>query len=355
MIASPSTSTAGVLSSDQIRILISTGVVSSDASIVPDQIQPASLDLRLGFVVHRVRASFLSGGRKVSERIDEFEMHRMELTASGTVLEKGCVYVLQLQETLALPPTIAAAANAKSSTGRLDLLSRVIVDGGSEFDRVPAGYRGAVFLELCPRSFSIKIRPGDRLAQLRFRAGAAEPLTDEELLRVHDATPLVDCAPLISEGLAFSVDLSSDAVVGFKAKSHAGVVDLNQIGRYDAAEFWEELRTTKGQLILDPGAFYILATRELIAIPAQLAAEMCPFLATAGEFRVHYAGFFDPGFAGRGVLEIRCQECAMVLEDKQVVGRLVFERMAEVPSTLYGATSTSNYQHQGLKLAKQFK
>ena len=140
--------------------------------MLPDQVQPASLDLRLGSVAYRVRASFLAGqGRTVADRIAEFEMHRIDLTG-GAVLEKGCVYVIPLAERLALPAGLTAVANAKSSTGRLDLLTRMITDGGTEFDRMPEGYAGPLWAEVCPRSFSVLVRPGMRLNQMRFRDGA---------------------------------------------------------------------------------------------------------------------------------------------------------------------------------------
>ena len=279
------------------------------------------------------------------------------------VLEKGCVYVVPLLERLALPADLSAAANAKSSTGRLDLLTRTITDGGTEFDRVAQGYAGPLYAEICPRSFSVLVRPGMRLNQLRLRRGQAV-LTDAELRDLDAREPLVGGKALIDQGLGFSVDLrpSGGDLVGYRARPHSGVIDLDRIGAYDARDFWDELRTGDGRLILDPGAFYILVSRESVAIPADCAAEMAPYLAMAGEFRVHYAGFFDPGFGigaagagARGVLEVRCHEAPFALEHGQVVGRLVYERMAARPDRLYGAGIRSNYQGQGLKLAKQFR
>ncbi len=354
----------GVLPSQALRTLIAQGVLSAEPAILPDQVQPASLDLRLGDVAVRLRASFLPGkGRKVADRLAEFEMHRFPL-GTGMVLEKGCVYVVELRERLALPPTITAVTNAKSSTGRLDLLVRVITDEGVEFDRVPAGYSGKLYAEICPRSFSVLVRPGMRLNQIRFRRGQSV-LSDSELAALHAEVPLVSGEAVISEGLGFSVDLrpASGDLLGYRAKPHTGVIDLDRIGAYDAADFWEELRATNGQLILDPGAFYILVSREAVCIPPGYAAEMAPYLAMVGEFRVHYAGFFDPGFGhaaaggvgARGVLEVRCHEAPFALEHGQSVGRLVYERMAEVPDRLYGAGIASNYQGQGLKLAKHFR
>ena len=351
---------SGVLPSQSIRALIQSGEIAADQPYVEGQIQPASLDLRLGNVAYRVRASFLAGkGRTVAERLEEFEMHRIDLT-SGAVLEKGCVYVVPLMERVALPEGVTAVANAKSSTGRLDLLTRTITDGGTEFDRISTGYAGPLYAEICPRSFSVLARPGMRLNQIRFRQGQSV-LEDVELAALHAAEPLVDGPAVIGEGLGFSVDLrpTKGTLVGYRAKPHAGVIDLERIGQYDPAEFWEEIHTDQGRIILDPGAFYILVSREAVSIPPDYAAEMAPFLAMVGEFRVHYAGFFDPGFGhgvpARGVLEVRCHEAPFVLEHGQVVGRLVYERMDARPDTLYGVDIKSNYQGQGLKLSKHFK
>ncbi|MGI3165594.1 2'-deoxycytidine 5'-triphosphate deaminase [Pseudooceanicola sp. 200-1SW] len=354
----------GILPSQHLKRMIASGEITGTPAIIPEQIQPASLDLRLGTVAWRVRASFLAGqGRSVAERLAEFEMHKVDLT-EGAVLEKGCVYVVPLMESLALPAGTAAMANAKSSTGRLDLLTRLITDEGTEFDRIPAGYTGPLYAEICPRSFSVLVRPGMRLNQIRFRAGQAA-LSDEALRALHARTPLVSGAAVIEQGLGFSVDLSPgpDRLVGYRAKPHTGVIDLDRIGQYDPREFWEQVRTDERQIILDPGAFYILVSREAVTIPPDYAAEMAPYLAMVGEFRVHYAGFFDPGFGyaeaggagSRGVLEVRCHEAPFVLEDGQVVGRLVFEKMAERPETLYGQEIASNYQGQGLKLSKHFR
>ncbi|MDQ2093095.1 2'-deoxycytidine 5'-triphosphate deaminase [Rhodalgimonas zhirmunskyi] len=354
----------GVLASQQIEAMIGTGAIAGAPAIIPEQVQPASLDLRLGTVAYRVRASFLAGhGRSVKERLQEFEMHRIDLS-DGAVLEKGCVYVVPLMERLSLPDGIQAVANAKSSTGRLDLLTRAITDGGEEFDRIAPGYDGPLYAEICPRSFSVLVRPGMRLNQIRFREGQAV-LSDDALRALHEESPLVDGTAVIDDGLGFSVDLkpAKGDLVGYRAKPHTGVIDLDLLAHYDPAEFWEELRTTSGQIILDPGAFYILVSREAVHIPPAYAAEMAPFLAMVGEFRVHYAGFFDPGFGhaqaggtgSRGVLEVRCHEAPFVLEHGQVVGRLVYERMSEIPDQLYGAGISSNYQGQGLKLSKHFK
>jgi dCTP deaminase len=354
----------GVLPDSSLRRMLADGAIAADPPVTDAQVQPASLDLRLGAIAYRVRASFLAGqGRTVAGRIAEFEMHRVDLS-EGAVLEKGCVYLIPLAERLALPAGVTAVANAKSSTGRLDLLTRTITDGGTEFDRIPEGYHGPLYAEVCPRSFSVLVRAGQRLNQIRFRKGQAA-LSDAELAALHAQDPLVDGTPVISEGLGFSVDLkpAGGTLVGYRAKPHTGVVDLDRIGHYPAREFWEEVHAEDGRVILDPGAFYILVSREAVTIPPDYAAEMAPYLAMVGEFRVHYAGFFDPGFGhasaggkgSRGVLEVRCHEAPFVLEHGQVVGRLVYERMQARPDRLYGAGIASNYQGQGLKLAKQFR
>ncbi len=354
----------GVIPNQQIAQMIAQQAITADPAVTPEQIQPASLDLRLGTTAYRVRASFLAGhGNKVMDRLAEFQMHQIDLT-HGAVLEKGCVYVVPLMEHLALPGDVSAVANAKSSTGRLDLLTRTITDGGTEFDRIGAGYQGGLYAEICPRSFSVLVRPGMRLNQIRFGRGDAV-LDDDGLRALHAETPLVDGDAVIDDGLGFSVDLKlpDTTLVGYRAKPHTGVIDLDRIGHYAAADFWEEVHSANGQIILDPGAFYILVSREAVTIPPEYAAEMAPYLAMVGEFRVHYAGFFDPGFGhasaggvgSRGVLEVRCHEAPFVLEHGQVVGRLVYERMAEVPTQLYGAGIASNYQGQGLKLSKHFR
>jgi dCTP deaminase len=354
---------AGVVPSQGIATLVKTGSVRADAPLVAGQIQPASLDLRLGNTACRIRASFLPGDRTVADRLGVFSMHEIDLTG-GAVLEKGCVYLVPLAESLSLPENISATANAKSSTGRLDLFTRLITDRGREFDRVEPGYRGPLYAEISPRSFSVLVRPGMRLNQIRFSSGTAR--LDDAELRALDATEgLVDGPAHISSGLAFSVDLVArdGGPVGYRAKPHTGLIDLDRIGYYDPADFWEPVGSSDGRIILDPGAFYILVSREAVHVPPDHAAEMAPYLSMVGEFRVHYAGFFDPGFGhaaaggrgSRGVLEVRCHEAPFALEHGQVVGRLVYERMAERPDILYGRDMGSNYQGQGLKLSKHFR
>ena len=363
---------SGVLPSQAIRTLIEGGAIAAETPLDPAQIQPASLDLRLGTRAYRVRASFLPGsGRTVRDRLADFAMHEIDLTA-GAVLETGCVYLVPLQERLTLPPGIGAAANAKSSTGRLDLFTRLIGDGATEFDRLEPGYDGPLYAEISPRTFSVLARTGVRLNQIRFRAGEAaysvrtlDALHAEHRLVQVDGIPLPMDGEAAASGVGFSVDLKgTGGPVGYRAKSHSALIDLERIGAYAVEDFWEILHTDRrGHLILDPGAFYILASREAVHVPPCAAAEMVPYSALVGEFRVHYAGFFDPGFGhaaaggsgARGVLEVRCHETPFALEHGQVVGRLLYEPMQAEPDILYGAGSVaSNYQGQGLKLSKHF-
>jgi dCTP deaminase len=353
----------GVLASQQIAGMARDGAIAADAGIDADQIQPASLDLRLGDRAFRVRASFLPGGHAVADRLGDFEMHAIDLGA-GAVLEKGCVYLVPLRERLALPGAVSAVANAKSSTGRLDLFTRLIIDRGAEFDRIEPGYTGPLYAEISPRSFSVLVRPGQRLNQIRFRSGPPAILDDTALRRLNAEQRLVDGPAHIADGLGFSVDLDRPGTIaGYRAKPHTGLIDLDRVAGYEVADFWEPVRPERGRIVLDPGAFYILVSRESVHVPPGYAAEMAPYLAMVGEFRVHYAGFFDPGFGhapaggsgARGVLEVRCHEAPFALDHGQIVGRLVYERMAEEPKILYGRALGSNYQGQGLKLSKHFR
>lgn len=362
----------GLLPAQEIRAMVRAREIVASNEISESQIQPASLDLRLGAVAFRVRASFLPGpGASVAERLEAFGMHRVDLR-EGAVLERGCVYVVPLQESLCLRFRVSAVANPKSSTGRLDVFTRLIVDGASEFDQVEAGYRGPLYAEISPRTFSVVVREGTSLNQLRIRRGSPPP-SDAALRRLHEAHRLV--APAadgvaeadIDEGIAVTVDLDGGTEgrpVGWRARRHTDLIDLARVGHYPADEFWEPVRPDRhGTLILNPGDFYILASREAVAVPPDHAAEMRPFDTRVGEFRVHYAGFFDPGFGyaaaggagSRAVLEIRSFEVPFALRHGQRVGRLVYERLTAVPDKLYGAAIGSAYQRQGLALAKQFR
>ncbi|MGN6549261.1 MAG: 2'-deoxycytidine 5'-triphosphate deaminase, partial [Pararhizobium sp.] len=321
-----------------------------------------------GSIAYRVRASFLAGpDHRVAVNLVRLSLLEFDL-GSGAVLETGCVYVVPLMEALDLPAAISASANPKSSTGRLDIFTRVMADFGQEFDKVPAGYRGPLYLEVSPRTFPIIVRAGSRLSQIRFRTGDSL-LGEAELVRLHRAETLVasDSVNVSGGGIALSIDLEGqgpERLVGYRGKHHTGVVDVDSKAAYDVLDFWEPLYNRGGgDLILDPDEFYILVSRESVHVPPLHAAEMTPFDPLVGEFRVHYAGFFDPGFGhsaagGRGsraVPEVRSHEVPFILNHGQIVGRLVYEHMRERPQALYGADLGSNYQAQGLKLSKHFR
>ncbi|MBI5264502.1 MAG: 2'-deoxycytidine 5'-triphosphate deaminase [Bradyrhizobium sp.] len=357
----------GILPDRMIATMADAGLILPAYPFVESQIQPASLDLRLGDIAYRVRASFLPGPEAtVAERIDELKLHEFSL-ADGAVLETNCVYIVPLLESLALPPEIVAAANPKSSTGRLDVFTRVIADGTRRFDMIGAGYHGPLYAEISPKTFPVLVREGSRLSQVRFRIGDAV-LSDHALDALHLKERLVDAESAdLSGGVALSVDLSGEkggGFVGYRAKRHTGVVDVDRRAGYAALDFWEPMPArSDGSLILDPGEFYILASKEAVQVPPDFAAEMVPFDPLVGEFRVHYAGFFDPGFGyagaggagARAVLEVRSREVPFILEHGQIVGRLVYEKMLSRPDAMYGHRIGSNYQAQGLKLSKHFK
>lgn len=357
----------GILPDHAISALFEAGALASSRPLDDDQIQPASLDLRLGQKAYRVRASFLPGpSRRVVDKLERLKLHEIDLS-EGAVLETGCVYIVPLLESLALPDDIAASANPKSSTGRLDIFTRVMTDYGPEFDKIAAGYRGGLYLEVSPRTFPIIARTGSRLSQIRFRAGNAI-LTEPELAELHRTDTLVaaDQPSVTGGGIALSIDLEGDAagLVGYRGKHHTGLIDVDRRAAQDVSEFWEPLLAHPNrELILDPDEFYILVSREAVHVPPAYAAEMTPFDPLVGEFRVHYAGFFDPGFGhsaaggtgSRAVLEVRSHEVPFILEHGQTVGRLVYEHMLAKPTALYGADLGSNYQAQGLKLSKHFR
>jgi len=341
------------------KLIKGSGEIKAAEPIEPGQLQPASLDLRLGRHAFRVRASFLPGEKAtMRDKIDQFAMHAFELSDDGTVLEKGCVYIVELMESLALEKGTSAFANPKSSIGRIDVFTRLITDKGVAFDRVPAQYRGPLYAEISPRTFSILARKGDRLNQLRIKRGpsaSSDGLAGSQSDREEGR-----------HGLPVTVDLGSvaeDGIVGYRARKHAGLIDLRKLGHYDVQEFWHPLRARPDKtLVLDPDEFYILASKEAVRIPPDQAAEMLAYDTSIGEFRVHYAGFFDPGFGDaeveaegtRAVLEVRSHEVPFILEDGQRVGQLIYERLIERPDQLYGADIGSNYQRQGLRLSKHF-
>jgi dCTP deaminase len=329
---------AGILPCQSIEDLIAREAITSLTAFDTDQVQPASLDLRLGVRAWRVRASFLPRGRTVLERLDDVKMHELDLSA-GAVLERGCVYIAEVQERLRLPAGVSARGNPKSSTGRVDVFVRLLTDRGLTFDDVDSGYDGPLYIEIAPQTFSVLVRTGTRLNQLRLKQGEPPKL----------------------ETRSVGVDLTAE-VAGFRGRRHAGVVDLDKENGHDPRDFWEPLEPRRGELLLDPGEFYILASKDNVQIPVMQAAEMTPIDPSVGEFRVHYAGFFDPGFGteeagavgSKGVLEVRSHETPFLLEDGQIVARLVYEPLTARPTRLYGEDG-SHYQRQGLKLSKHFK
>ena len=364
----------GILPRQRIQAMMHRHMIFATRPIDHSQLQPASIDLRLGHKAYRVRASFLPGaGKTVTERLDALTYAEIDLS-DGAVLERNCVYIIELLEHLDLPEGISALANPKSSTGRLDIFTRVIVDEAERFDFVPAGYQGKLYAEVCPRTFSVLARTGSRLSQLRFRKRGPKQddhgdfrMSDKDLRDRHDEHPIVDGALAARGGLLLSVHLAgADEAqwAGFRAQTYTDVIDVDRVGAYDVRDFWEPIPARPDRrLVLDPHQFYILASRERMRVPSDLAAEMVPIDPAMGEFRAHYAGFFDPGFgdteggpSARAVLEVRSHDVPFILEDGQYVGRLVFEKMTEAPDALYGAQgSTSNYQSQGLKLSKHFR
>ena len=364
----------GILPAQELRRLVRDNVLFSTAEPLSDeQIQPASVDLRLGAKAYRVRASFLPNpNARVDDKIHALSTHEIDLS-EGAVLEKGCVYIIPLLESVRFTKRMFGFANPKSSTGRLDIFTRLITDHAVVFDQVPEGYKGQLYAEVSPRTFGVVVRKGTKLLQLRVRLGSPQA-TDTGIRRLHEEAPLVHTTDAsddvekmrISGGLAITVDLKGDAdsrLVGFKAKPHTDLVDVDKVGCYDAQDYWDPIEANReGTLILDPDAFYILVSKEAVTIPPDHAAEMVPFNPLQGEFRVHYAGFFDPGFghAGAGgqgtraVLEVRSYEVPFVLEHGQIVARLIYERLTQEPDRLYGRDIGSSYQKQGLALSKHF-
>ena len=374
---------AGVLSNQEILELINKDIIASENGIEKDLIQPASIDLRLGLKAWRVTASFLPGKEnRVSGRLKDLAMHEFSLI-DGAVLECGCVYIVKLLENVHLTENLTGIANPKSSTGRLDVFTRLIVDGSMEFEEVPAGYEGPLYAEISPRTFSILVRTGSRLNQLRLRRGQSFTSDKEmEILQEHVGLVRnqgdVNLHDKIKDGVPLSVDLvGENGLIGYKARKHSMLIDIDKPNHYKRELFWEKItiedllyqsgdyqnKNNKGSLILSPDAFYILASKEYVSVPSKYAAEMRAYDTKVGEFRAHYAGFFDPGFGltelgaskTKAVLEVRSHDVPFLIEQDQTVCRLVYEPMANVPNVLYGEDGTSNnYQAQGLKLAKHF-
>jgi dCTP deaminase len=364
--------TTGILPSQELRELIAGGRILASPSIEEAHIQPASLDLRLGDIAHRVQASFLPGpNNTVESKIKDLRMARLDLTGN-TVLEKDCVYIVPLLEELNLPEGISGKANPKSTTGRLDIFTRLITDYGVEFDRVPPGYKGKLYAEIVTRTFTVRVKAGMRLSQLRFvrgnpdtRDGALRKLDIEENLVYMDEDSPVRAT--LDRGLRITVSLEASEpgeIIAYRAKHNAPVVELDKINHYPHEPFWETIyQAADNGLILHPGDFYILASRERVRVPAEFAAEMVPFDPSDGEFRIHYAGFFDPGFGygtsdikgTRAVLEVRAHDVPFLMEHGQLVGRLTYMPLLSRPDKIYGTDIGSSYQQQALTLSKQFR
>jgi dCTP deaminase len=375
----------GILPYQQIKALIEHQAIRSEVPFEDRQIQPASLDLRLGRKAYRLISSFLPELSEITSRLNVLDfyqsdlvMYEMDLTG-GAILEKGHVYLVPLLESLKLPKDLRAKANPKSTTGRLDVFTRVVTDLTAGFDEIRPGYHGPLYLEVVPRSFAIKVRTGDSLNQIRFVRGQPA-VSDAALRKLHNAEPLLyhnrpAAKPVSSRdlrtdrGLFLRIDLKGadrgdDTIIGYRAKKNSHVIDLSKIGYYAALDFWEPIRRHRqDSLLLEPEEFYILASKERIRVPPGYAAEMMAYEAACGELRTHYAGFFDPGFGyGRGelrgtqvVLEVRPHDVPFLIHDGQTFFKVVYDRMLEFPTQVYGSVLGSSYQRQGLTLSKHFK
>lgn len=360
---------AGVLPFQAINAMIHSREIIAEDPFAQDQVQPASIDLRLGSVAYRVPASFLPGpGFSVRDRIRDFSWYHVDIS-DGAVLERGSIYIIPLLERVRLPTRISAFANPKSSTGRLDIFTRLITDRATHFDSVEAGYEGPLYAEVSPRTFSVKVRRGSRLNQLRFRRvrRGSVATTGLALKRLHAETPLVHGSDtdlvFREDSIGLTLDLRGEGplgLVGYRAKNNTDIIDIDLKDHYDVLSYWDPIfaRTGKG-IVLTPDDFYILATKECVTVPPMYAAEMLPYDTLVGEFRVHYAGFFDPGFGypsgTKAVLEVRSHEVPFLLEHEQIVAWLRYEQLADKPDRLYGSELRSHYQNQGLTLAKHFK
>ena len=361
----------GVLPSQRLREAVNDGWITSLYNIPQSSIQPASLDLRLGRKAWRLRCSFLPAiGAPVMERAEALAIEEIDIDRGGATLEPGRPYLIPLVEELHLPPHVRAKANPKSSTGRLDVFTRVLTDGNNRFDEIGAGYSGRLYLEVVPRSFAVKVEELLSLNQVRLETSPAR-VTDAEIPRIHEESPLlyIDRHPLraadleISDGLFLSVDLSGphNRVVGYRAKKNSHRLDLSQIRHYEWREYWEPVYPERGgRVVLDPDLFYLLLSAEGVSVPPGYAAEMMAYDPTAGELRTHYAGFFDPGFGydrdggSRAALEVRARDVPFMVEHRQPIAKLAYQRMAAEPDRLYGSQVGSNYQGQETMLSKHF-
>lgn len=375
----PANTPGAILVDVELRALIADGAIQGAVDIAPAQVQPASLDLRLGPKAHRVRAGFLPGVIPMEERLASLSTSALDLSAAdGAVLERGLVYLVQLEESLQLPPDLGVRFNPRSSAGRCDIFTRVLCPGHPRFDEAPPGYSGPIWLEISPLSFPVRLRRGDRLCQLRVHRGSPG-LTTDELRAIVAETPLVfdGDRPLGVEetrfdndgGLELNLGLLSRDPAGWRASLHTEVVEFSEEGAHDPDHFWEPVHAPGGRCILAPESFYIFASRERLRVPPHLAAEMLPVDIGIGELRNNYAGFFDNGFGWRedaqgrpegngtpAVLEVRAHDVPFLVEDGQVFFRLKFFRASARPEHLYGQDRKgASYQRQDLTLARAFR
>lgn len=364
----------GVIPVQNIKKLIENGIIKSAYPITERQFQPASLDLRVGNIAYRIRSSFLPQRCSVEERLKDLFMYEIDLSKNG-ILEKGNIYLIPLIEELNLPNDIRGRTNPKSTTGRLDIFTRVITDYSHRFEDIDYGYKGRLYLEVVTRSFTIKIEPSQSLNQLRLFRGDGR-LNNSDLCSIYDRYSLLygeDGSPLkiedvkISDGLFMRINLKGDhqGIIGYKAKRNSSVIDLNKVGFYDAADYWEPIYPPRNDfIILEPEEFYIFSSKERVRVPPDYAAEMVEYDAGSGELRTHYAGFFDSGFGygakgeikgTKAVLEVRPHDVPFRIEDNQIFFKIKYEKMIETPVTYYGMDIGSSYYNQELTLSKQFK
>lgn len=372
----------GVFSDEELNEAIGSGVITATEPIEEGQVQPASIDLRLGTKVYRLVSSFLPENEGVLDKLHQKDMYgtdlvmyEMDMGEDGKILEKDSVYLIPLMESLKLPRGVGGKANPKSTTGRLDIFTRIITDKNPRFDEIKDGYKGGLFLEIMPRSFTVKVKAGQSLVQLRLRRGNCL-VGDAQLKRLNTDTGILYDGKdkvsnangnIISNGIFMSVDLKGDksGIIGYKSKKNSHVVDLSNKDHYNIEDFWEPIYNNgKNTLILEPEEFYILASKEKIRIPGGYASEMLPFEAGSGELRTHYAGFFDPGFGygkrgevrgTQAVLEVRAHDVPFMIAHGQTLFKLFFEKMSKTPKNVYGPKIGSSYQYQTITLSKQFK
>jgi dCTP deaminase len=362
----------GVLPAQWINKAIDSGVIKAPSkhSIPAVNVQPASLDLRLGRKAYRIRASFLPDRETVQAKLGDYVIAELDISR-GAVLEPNCPYLIPLTERLELPEQMRARANPKSSTGRLDIFTRVVTDNSYHFDDIRPGYRGRLYLEVVSRTFTVRVHEGLSLNQLRLVVGEPRVSDDElsvERILFDERGSIPARRTVRNDGLYLSLDLDGDEdrVIGLRARRNSRLLDLSETDAYDPADFWEPVLRERNapRVVLEPEEFYLLLSEQAVSVPPHLAAEMTPYAPASGELRTHYAGFFDPGFGydpqhvlrgSRAALEVRAHDVPFVVEKYQPVCKLTFERMLEPPTYLYGQDRASNYQAQRLTLSKHFK